>query len=49
MYTRITSNMMMSKYTNNMSQTMSDLSAAGDAVMNERKYQNDYEDPVSAT
>ncbi len=49
MYTRITSNMMMSKYKNNMSQTMSDLSAAGDAVMNERKYQNDYEDPVSAT
>ncbi|MGP1442348.1 MAG: hypothetical protein ACTTJ2_07030 [Anaerovoracaceae bacterium] len=49
MYTRITSNMMMSKYKTNMTQTMSDLSAAGDAVMNERKYQNDYEDPVSAT
>jgi flagellar hook-associated protein 3 FlgL len=49
MYTRITSKMMMSNYKSTLSYTMNGVDSTSRAVTNERKYQNDSEDPVSAT
>ncbi len=49
MYTRITSRMMMNNYKSELNRSMSDLSSRALSVQNQRKYQNDYEDPVSAT
>lgn len=49
MYTRITSKMMMSNYKSTLSYTMSGVDSTSRAVTNERKYQKDSEDPISAT
>ncbi len=49
MFTRITQNMVNTRYKRTVTSTMRDVSNAGDAVTNERKYQNDAEDPISAT
>lgn len=49
MFTRITQNMVNTRYKRTITSTMRDVSSAGDAVTNERKYQNDSEDPISAT
>ncbi len=49
MYTRITSQMMMTNYKNTLFKTMDNLSSSSQAVANERQYQNDSEEPVNAS
>lgn len=49
MYTRITSKMMMTNYKSTLSSSMNRVDQASRAVTNERKYQKDSDDPISAT